>query len=301
MKILITGASGLIGTRLTDILLQRGFKVAHIGRKKTRDARVLHFTWDPQNGIMDEESIRWADVVVNLAGASVSERRWTSERKKEIIESRTSSLRTLAKKIRDTDPHPEVVITASGVGWYGATTTENIFSENDPPANDFFGQCCKEWEEAGDLFEELSVRVVKLRIGAVLARNGGAIPKLAAPVKWYIGAPLGNGKQWMPWIHIDDLCELIIFSILNKNISGVYNATGTQQVTNKQFMRSLGKVLHRPVFFPGVPKFALKLFLGERACMILEGSRVSNKKITETGFVFRNDELSTALENIFAK
>ncbi|HTL83040.1 MAG TPA: TIGR01777 family oxidoreductase [Bacteroidia bacterium] len=298
MKVLIAGASGLVGKHLTELLLSKGYTVAHLGRKKTRDERVKQFTWDPLKGNIESGAMEWAEVIVNLSGANVSEKRWSAERKKLIVESRTQSLRMLAKGAANEKIKPRVLITASGVGYYGSFTSEKIFTEKDPPGNDFFGECCKEWEASADLLEEVGMRCVKLRIGAVLARDGGALKKILPTVKFFIGSPLGSGKQWFPWIHIDDLCNAVLFSIENEKMNGAYNAVASQHVTNKEFMKALGRAAKRPVFFPAVPKFLLKLLLGEMAVIVLEGSRVSNEKLLKAGFEFKYDKIGKALTNL---
>lgn len=298
MKILITGASGLIGFHLTKLLLEKGHDVAHLGRKKSAGSNVKQFTWDPLKETIEKGALAWADAIVHLAGANVSEGRWTDKRKKEIIDSRVKGAQLLAKAVPEEHSNAKVFISAAAVGWYGMITSDKIFTEKDPPANDFFGTVCLKWENAADLLEEAGLRMVKLRIGVVLAKESGALPQLAAPVKWFAGSPLGSGKQWMPWIHIDDLCALFLKAIEDESMSGAYNAAAAQHVTNKEFVRSVGKVLHRPVFFPPVPKFALKLFLGEMSGIVTEGSRVSNEKVLKTGFVFKYGELLPALRDL---
>jgi len=301
MKILITGASGLIGSHLTVFLIDRGHDVAHLGRKKMHEGKVRHFNWDLEKEVMDVEACQWADAIIHLAGANVSEKRWTEKRKKEIIDSRVKGAQLLARNFRDQKTIPKVIVSASGVGYYGMETIERIFSETDPPSKDFFGECCSKWETSIDLFEEIGMRTVKLRIGVVLAKEGGALPKLAGPVKWMIGSPLASGKQWMPWIHIDDVCELFLRAIEDDNMHGVYNAIASQQITNKQFVKTIGKVLHRPVFFPRIPKFVLKMMLGEMSGIVTEGSRVSNEKLLKTGFAFKHVELENAMKDLLEK
>jgi uncharacterized protein (TIGR01777 family) len=298
MNILITGASGLIGFHLTGLLEKKGHAVAHLGRKRSAGSAVLQFTWDPIKGEIEEGAVSWADAIIHLAGASVSEGRWTEKRKKEIIESRVKSAQLLAKTFVKENGKAKTFVSASALGWYGIITSGKIFTEQDPPAADFFGSVCHQWENAADLLEEAGLRTVKLRIGVVLAKEGGALPQLAAPVKWFVGSPLGSGKQWMPWIHIDDLCELFLKAVEDEQMTGAYNAVASQHVTNKEFVKSVGKILHHPVFFPPVPKFALKLFLGEMAGIVTEGSRASNEKALAAGFVFKYKELSAALEDL---
>ena len=298
MNILITGASGLIGRHLTPFLQAKGHTVAHLGRKKSPESPVKQFSWDPEQGVIENGAVSWADAIIHLAGASVSEGRWTARRKQEIISSRVNSAKLLAKTILAEKAKINVFVSAAAVGWYGIITSEKIFTENDLPASDFFGNVCLQWENAADLVEETGVRTVKLRIGVVLANDGGALPQLAKPVKWLVGSPLGNGKQWMPWIHIGDLCALFLEAIGNESMHGAYNAAASQHVTNKQFVKTIGKVLHRPVFLPPVPEFALKLALGEMSGIVTNGSRVSNEKLKKSGFRFQYEDLESALKQL---
>lgn len=298
MKILITGASGLVGSHLAPLLLEKGHAVAHLGRGKGNNSQVTYFRWNPEQNELDTAATEWADLVVNLAGAPVADKRWTEARKKTIIDSRVKGLRLMADAIKKQVKKPVALISASAVGIYGITTNEKIYSETDLPAADFFGDCCRQWETAADLFEEMQIRTVKLRIGVVLAKDGGALPKLAGPVKWGIGSPLGSGKQWIPWIHIDDLCAMFIKAIEDESLAGAYNAVGSQHTTNRMFVKAIGKTLKRPVFMPAVPAFALKLLLGEMAGIVTEGSRISNEKIRKTGFQFQYEKLEDALNNL---
>ncbi|CAN5149006.1 TIGR01777 family oxidoreductase [soil metagenome] len=298
MNILITGGSGLIGFHLTVLLQTKGHKVGHLGRSKPAGNDVRQFIWNPEKDFIEEGAVSWADAIVHLAGANVAEGRWTAKRKAEIISSRENSARLIATAIVKEKAKTKVFVSAAAVGWYGMITSDKIFSENDPSANDFFGTVCLKWENAADLLSEAGLRVVKLRIGIVLAKEGGALPQLAAPVKWFVGSPLGSGKQWMPWIHIDDLCLLFLKAIEDDSMHDVYNAATDQQVTNKEFVRTIGKVLHRAVFFPNVPKFILKLMLGEMSGIVTEGSRVSNAKLLKTGFVFKYNKLEEAIRQL---
>lgn len=298
MNILITGASGLIGSRLTDLLLEKGHAVAHLGRKKSGDSKVKHFTWDLKNETIEQGAVSWAEAIIHLAGANVADGRWTEKRKQEIIDSRVKGAQLLVKAHKAELSPAKIFISAAALGWYGIITSEKIFNESDPPAEDFFGTVCLKWENAADLLEELGLRTVKLRLGVVLSDEGGALKKLAGPVKWFVGSPLGSGKQWMPWIHIDDACALFIKAIEDESMHGAYNAVASQHITNKEFVKSIGKVLHRPVFLPPVPKFVLDLALGEMAGIVTEGSRASNEKVKKAGFVFKYDELENALKDL---
>jgi uncharacterized protein len=300
--ILITGGSGLVGTHLTRLLLQKGYSVSHLGRsKKNAPQGISFFEWDPANNYLQPGALDNADYIIHLAGAGVADEKWTTARKKLIIDSRVQSAQLLINEIQKTGKKPEAFISASAIGWYGMTTTERICEETDAPHTDFFGECCRLWEESVEPVAAMGIRLVKLRIGIVLARESGFLPKVAAPVKWLAGSPLGSGKQWVPWIHINDLCRMFLQAIEQPAMQGVYNAAGPQHTTNKEITKAIGKALHKPVFLPAVPAFALKLALGEMAQMILNGNRISNQKIRSTGFTYEYNTLEKALNNLLAQ
>lgn len=299
MKILIAGASGLVGTHLTPLLQKQGHEPAYLVRTPGKK-NIRTFSWSPDRGEIDGEAIEWADVIVNLSGAPVADKRWTGSRKKIIVSSRVDGLQLLADTIAKSAKKPKALISASAVGIYGMITSEKIFSETDPPATDFFGDCCRQWEAAADLSAASGLRIVKLRIGVVLARDGGALPKLSGPVRWFIGSPLGSGKQYVPWIHIEDLCGIFLKAIEDETMQGVYNAAGTEHATNKQLTKAIGKQLGRPVFLPAVPAFILKIILGEMAGIVTEGSRISADKIQQSRFQFKYSQLEKALQNLYS-
>jgi uncharacterized protein len=301
-NVLITGGSGLVGTHLTRLLLSKGYSVSHLGRSKSAGENgVKQYRWDPQQQTVDDAAIMNADIIVHLAGAGVADEKWTAERKKLIINSRVQSGKLLADTLKRLNKNPEVVVAASAIGWYGMITTDHISEEHEPAHNDFFGECCKLWEQSIDPVAAQGTRLVKLRIGIVLARESGFLPKVAAPVRWLAGSPLGTGKQWIPWIHIDDLCAMFLQAIEQQSMQGVYNATGPQHNTNKEVTKAIGKAIGRPVFLPAVPAFMLKLLLGEMAQMVINGNRISNKKILETGFNYKYKTLDAALGNLLTQ
>jgi hypothetical protein len=205
----------------------------------------------------------------------------------------------LFDKVKNVQPPLKVFISASGISYYGLKTTSTIFMENDPPSNDFIGTCCVLWEKAADEFSEFG-RVVKLRTGIVLTHQGGALEKIAKPVKIGFGAPLGKGSQWVPYIHIDDLCNMYLKALENENYSGVYNAVNGDHVTNKDLTMATAKALKKPLFLPNVPSFILKAVFGEMAGLILEGSRVSADKIKGEGFEFEYPTLDNAMKAIYS-
>jgi hypothetical protein len=298
-NILIAGASGLIGTRLTELLIQRKDHVSHLGRMK-KDSGIPSFTWDVKQGRIDTEALSGVNTIVQLAGAGVADKRWTENRKREILESRTKSTQLLYDTLKRDKHTVRTFVTASGMSYYGYGDETHVFTESAPPANDFLARVVQQWEAEADKISELGVRVVKLRIGLVLSQKSGALKELAKPVKFFVGAPLGSGKQLMSWIHIDDLCGMFIKAIDDPAMSGAYNAAGPYAVTNREMTKAIGKVLRKPVILPSVPPFVLKMILGEMAEMVLKGSQVSAGKIIEAGYHFKFTRLEDALEDLLA-
>lgn len=295
-KVLITGATGLIGTHLTPLLQERGYEVVHLGRKPSTRAGVRTYKWDPLENEIDEEVLAEnVDHVIHLAGASIAGGRWTPEYKQVLEESRIQGAALLYSAFARHTYFPGTFITASGINYYGTDTTDTIHTEDEPPAQDFLGRLCRRWEHAADRFSE-HARVVKLRTGVVLDRNEGALAKMAAPVQFFVGAPLGSGHQYVPWIHIDDICRLYVKALEDERMHGAYNAVAPEHVTNRDLTRAIGRALTRPVFLPPVPAFLLTLALGEKAGVVLEGSRASCEKIKEAGFEFRYEQLDAALQ-----
>ncbi|HKK39549.1 MAG TPA: TIGR01777 family oxidoreductase, partial [Cryomorphaceae bacterium] len=287
MKILITGGTGLIGTALTKLLVLNGHEVSHLSRSKSPDSPIPTFVWNPAKGEMEQDAMDGIEIIVHLAGAGIADGRWTDERKKVIIDSRVESANLLYRKAKEFNPPLKAFISASGISYYGMDTTENIYVETDPPSTDFIGKCCVLWEEAADQFAEMA-RVVKLRTGIVLSQNGGALEKIAKPVKLGAGAPLGSGDQWVPYIHIDDLCEMYKAASENENYKGVYNAVNGDHITNKDLTKETAKALKKPLWLPNVPSFAIKAAFGEMGRLILEGSRASANRVKEAGFNFQH-------------
>lgn len=296
-NILITGASGLIGTRLTEWLINQGYTVAHLGRTR-RNTGVPSFTWNVEQKKIDDAAFDNIDSIVHLAGANIGAKRWTKKYKREILESRTLSTRLLAEALAKRKHRVRTFISASATGYYGFEHPEKIFTEEDGPGDDFLANVTRQWEHEVSGIASLGIRVVVLRFGVVLSKQGGVLEKLSRPVKWFAGAPLGSGDQYISWIHIDDLCRIIAKAIEDEGVNGVYNAVAPETVTNREMIRTIAKVLHRPILLPPVPGFLLKLLLGEMGSLVLEGSRVSSEKIQRTGFVFRYNTLGKALEAI---
>jgi len=299
--ILITGASGLIGRHLTILLQERGYRVIHLGRASSKKSDVETFVWDIDKQTIDEQAVKAADYIVHLAGAGITHHRWTTPQKKEIINSRVESIHLLSTTLQKTNKSLKGFISASGVGIYGGNTTQKIYTENDPPASDFLGIVCKKWEDATESISQLGIRVVKLRTGIVLTEKGGAFKKIAMPIKFFIGSPLGSGQQYIPWIHVDDICAMYIKAIEDNQMQGTYNAVAPEHITNVSLTKMIAHTLHRPLIMPHVPGFLLKFLLGKMAIIVLEGSRASCKKIQDTGFKFKFPTVNTALKDLFKR
>lgn len=297
--VLITGASGLIGSHLTVKLKERGYRVIHLSRSAAKKNDVETFVWNVEKQLIDEQAVKEADYIVHLAGEGITNHRWTEAQKKEIIDSRVKSIALLFNTLQKTSKTLKGFISASGVGVYGGITTQKIYTENDPPFSDFLGEVCKKWEEAATSISQLGIRVVKFRTGVVLWKDGGALKKIALPIKFFIGSPLGTGKQYVPWIHVDDICGLYIKAIEDKQMHGVYNAVAPEHITNAMLAKMIARILHRPLIIPHVPGLLLKLLLGKMAVVVLEGSRVSNKKIDDAGYWFKFPTLNMALKDLF--
>jgi uncharacterized protein (TIGR01777 family) len=299
-KVLITGGSGLIGTHLARMLKAKGYVVSLLSRRPKTDSNTPVFFWDPEKGEIDPKALDQVDYIIHLAGINIGERRWTPGRKKQIVDSRVKSGDLVLHTLKAQGLKPKAFISASGIGYYGAVTTTTLFEENAPAALDFLGFTCKEWEAVADRFEENGIRSVKIRTGVVLAKKGGALSKLSLPVRLGVGAPLGSGKQYMPWIHMKDLCEIFIYAMEHNELNGAYNAAAPQHRTNREFTREIAKVLKRPLWLPRVPAVFLRLIFGEMSKILLEGSRVSSEKIRQAGYAFQFPELEPALKDLLA-
>jgi uncharacterized protein (TIGR01777 family) len=297
LSVLITGGSGLIGKYLTSSLLDAGYKVSHLSRNAKLSGKVKVFMWDPEKRIIDTEAFEGIDFIIHLAGANIGEKRWSRKRKEEIIKSRGDSARFLHKTVIDNRIHLKAFISASATGIYGSETSRKIFNENDPAGSDFLGSVCKQWEEAADLFYNSGIRTVKIRSGVVLEKSDSALSKLMTPGKFGFLIQTGNGLQYMPWIHINDLCNIYLKALEDSEMGGAYNAVAPQQVTHLEFMHVLAKVMRLPVL-PPVPGFLIRIALGEMSEVILKGSRVSSEKIIDAGYQFLYNTIEDALINV---
>jgi len=298
-KILITGGSGLVGSYLSDQLSQEGFEVVHLSRKREHAKKYDTFTWDIPNGTIEDGAFEGVRFIIHLAGAGVAEKKWTSSRKQELISSRVDSANLLFEYLRQHALSVEGFISASAIGIYGFDTGGILQTEDRKQlGDDFLATLTKKWEAAADQFEQLKIRVVKLRVGLVLSTNGGLLEKMLPIAKMGLSSSFGSGEQFMSWIHINDLSSMFIESIKNHEIKGVYNAVAPKPVTNSEFLKKLTFILKRPYFLPNTPKFFMKLIFGELSSAITGGNLVSSKKIEETGFTFHFPELDTALNDL---
>ena len=293
-QILITGGSGLIGRHITDLLEEKGYQVAWLSRS-VQDERKT-FLWNIEKQEIDPEAIEWADAIIHLAGAGVAEKRWTPDRKKLILESRTHSTRLLYAGLEKAENRPNTLISASAVGYYGLDTGTALLDEASPPGSDFLAEVVKAWENEVKKIESLDVRTVLLRTGIVLDADGGALKEMLKPP---VAAPLGSGDQWMSWIHIEDLVRMYLFALEKTTLQGAYNAVGPNPATNQQLTKEAAYATGKTYIGIGVPGFVLRLILGEMAGMVLGGNRVSCQKIQKAGFQFEFFELSAALKDIF--
>ncbi|MCS7018282.1 MAG: TIGR01777 family oxidoreductase [Cytophagales bacterium] len=299
-KVLITGGSGMIGRQLTDMLIAKGYQVCWLGRATGNSSPVRKFSWDISKGYIDPEALAETDYIIHLAGAGVADKPWTAARKQEILESRTHSTALLTRALRQLPHRVQAVIAASAIGLYGLDTGERLLAENAPAGQDFLARVVQAWEAETDLIAKIGIRVVKLRIGIVLSSKGGALPKLVQPVRLYAGAPLGSGKQWMSWIHVEDLCRMFIWAMENPLVIGAYNAVAPHPATNETVIKTVGKILKRPILPLHVPAFAIKLLFGEMGNMVLGGNKVSSQKVEQAGFTFRYPYLETALQHLLS-
>jgi len=300
MNILITGGSGLIGRRLTELLLQRGHQVSHLGRTKREDA-VKSFLWNIDQHQVDLEAFKGIDAIIHLAGASIADRPWTDERKREIMDSRANSTRLLCDELTKGNHSVKTFISASAIGYYGFADGEEIFGEESPPGKDFLASVTQRWEKEVDYIGELGIRVVKIRTGIALSEKGGVLPEIMRPVKFYVGAPLGSGNQYLSWIHIDDQCGIFVKALEDPKMEGAYNGVAPNPITNRALTNAIAKTLHKPLFLPPIPPFVLKFLLGEMADLALRGNRVSAAKILKAGYEFKFEHVDDALQDLLQK
>ena len=298
--ILLTGATGMLGKDLIETILKRGYTVSVLSRKPQQINQVKVFLWDVYKQEIDMNCLVGVDSIIHLAGENISKGKWTDQRKKEIIDSRVLSTQLLYRIIAETKNQVKNFISAAAVGYYGTRGNE-ILTEESNPGHNFLAQCCVQWEKAIDQGHQLNLRIVKIRTGVVLAKHEGALEAMAKPIRFFAGAPLGNGKQWIPWIHYQDMTQVYLHALDNETLTGAYNASAPFPVTNKEITKAIAKQLHRPVWPFNVPEKVLQLILGEMSSLIMNSTNTSAQKILSSGFKFKYPHIEQALTDIYSQ
>ncbi len=297
-KILITGGTGTVGKDLSKALAQKGNEVVLLSRNPDANSKYKTYKWDVKKQEIDPACIDGVDTIVHLAGAGIADERWTEKRKKELIDSRTDSIALIYKLLQNQIHQVTSVVSASAAGYYSDRGNELMFEESNP-AHDFLAECCIKWEQAVDEGSKLGLRIVKFRTGVILDKSSGALQKIAQPIKYGFGAPLGNGEQWISWIHLKDVTEMYLFGIEHDFIKGAFNMCSPYSLTNTGLTKAIAKQLRKPLWLPNVPAFALKLALGEMSAVVLGSTKMSTQKIEEIGFNFAYPNIEKALQEIY--
>lgn len=297
MKIAVSGATGLIGSALSERLHHDGHEILVISRRKVPSSKFTVVPWDPERGEFDAGPLEGVDAVVHLAGETIA-KRWTPANKERIRFSRVEGTRLLVDGLKRLSKRPSVLVAASGVDYY--PPGEQELDESSPPGTGFLTEVCQQWEAETARASELGVRTVSLRSGMALSTKGGALAKMLLPFKLGLGGPVGSGRQWMSWIHIDDVVGGYVFAVQQANLSGAVNLTAPRPVRNAEFTKALGRALGRPAFLPA-PGFALKLIFGEMAqVLLLEGKKVLPRRLESAGYRFQYPDLDQALSNVLS-
>jgi len=299
MRVLLSGSSGLVGSTLIPALTGGGHQVVRLVRSEPRDA-ISEVRWNPEAGDIDAAGLSGAEAAVHLAGESIAAGRWTASKKARILESRIKGTRLLAEALAGLEQRPRVLVSASAVGYYGDRGEETL-SEESGSGSAFLSEVCRQWEDATGPAAAAGIRVVNLRFGVMLSAAGGALPRLLTPFKLGVGGRLGSGKQFMSWIAIDDVIAVILHALATEALRGPVNAAAPQSVTNREFTKTIGRVLGRPTVFP-LPAFAARLAFGQMADeLLLCSQRVEPAKLLASGYQFRFPELEGALRHILGK
>jgi hypothetical protein len=304
MKVLVTGSTGFVGTTLCQELQRTGHTVCRLLRPgtaegKTRSAGGFDVNWNPATGELGGAAVG-ADAVVNLAGASIAEKRWTPKRKQLLLASRVDTTRALVRAVSQMTSRPRVLVSASGIGYYGSCG-DQVLTEESPPGHDFLSRLCQEWEAEAAEAEALGIRVVRVRFGIILAKHGGALPRMARPFFWGAGGRIGSGQQWMSWVTLQDAVNILRFALENGAVHGAINVVSPQPARNSEFSKVLAKTLHRPALFPA-PAFALRLLLGEMADELpLASQRALPVRLEKLSYRFLHPDLAPALSAVFAR
>lgn len=301
-KVLITGATGLIGKALVAQCREAGMSVHYFTTRKEKIVDEINyrgFYWNPSKALIDEAAFEGVDSIVHLAGAPISQR-WTSQAKKEILDSRIQPMQLMYDVLKEKDHNIGYFVSASGINVYPSSETKLYTEEDEVTPNTFLSEVVSQWEEQAKRFKDIGMDVAKVRTGMVLAKDGGALPQFAQPIRLGFGAPLGKGSQWVSWIHIKDIVGVYYFLLQNK-FDGVYNAVATNPVQNKRLTEVVAHRLKKPLWMPNVPEFALKALLGEMSDLVLESQLVSSNKIKKLGYPFYYYNVEAALEDLLEK
>jgi uncharacterized protein (TIGR01777 family) len=297
--VLITGANGMLAKSLSKEL-ENKYTIRFLTRKVKKYNEYL---WDIERRFIDPKALNGVHHIIHLAGSSVTNKRWSKERKKNIYSSRINSSQLILHELEKNQLTIDTFISASATGYYGSTTTDKLLIEESPNGVDFLSDVCNQWENAAHSFKlkKVANRILILRIGIILSKNNGALKKIAQPIKYRIGSGIGTGNQWIPWIHILDLCRMFKFLLENNEIKGIFNAVSPMNTTNIELIRKVAKGLGRRIVLPNIPAFIIKILYGEMAIILLKGNRVSSDKIERSGFVFVYKNLEIALRNLLGK
>ncbi len=299
--VLIAGGTGLVGMRLSQLLKNKGYNVLHLSRNRQLDAQFPAYEWNIEEGTIDEDAFQKADYIINLAGAGIADKPWSSARKKAIINSRVNSNRLIKAYIEREEFNPSAYISASAIGYYGDSGEQLVDEESEAGKAGFLPESVKLWEKSIETVAATGIRTVYFRIGLVLSTKGGALEKILLPFSFNLGVYFGHGKQWYSWIHIDDLANMFIQAIENEQWKGVYNAVSPQPERNKSFTEKIAKGMGKSSLFLPAPAFALKLAMGEMADAVLISTKVSAKKIQEAGFNFQFPEIKNAVADLIQR
>ncbi|MCK0190198.1 TIGR01777 family oxidoreductase [Arenibacter sp. F20364] len=301
MKVLVTGATGLVGSEIVDLCKQNNIPVNYLTTRRDKIVSQKDyngFYWNPNKNEIDLKCFNGVTTIINLAGSSIS-KRWTRNNKKKILNSRVNSLRTLLGAIpKDGANSIKTLVSASAIGIYPNSLSQYYKEDEEKVDDSFLGEVVSVWEQEVDAFEKLNIQTAKIRIGLVMSNKGGALPEMAKPVKYYMGAAMGSGNQWQSWIHLRDLGRVFLH-VISKDLTGIYNAVAPNPVTNVKLTKEIARVLGKPLFLPNIPKIVMRLVLGEMSYLLFASQRVSSKKIEDSGFYFIYPNICRALENIY--
>lgn len=300
MKILVTGATGLIGQELVSLLLEKGHSINYLTtsvNKKIAKPNCYGYYWNPESNTIDENCLINVDAIIHLAGASIA-KRWTKSYKQEILDSRIQSAQLLYNTLKNNPHQVKQFVSASAIGIYPESEIISYDEATIETDTGFLADVVKKWEESADKFRLLKIKVAKIRTGVVLAAKGGALPEIARPIKWGLGANIGNGRQIQSWIHIDDLVRLYAF-VVESQLEGIYNGVSPNPISNAELTRTIAKVLQKPLLLPNIPEFVLKLILGEMALLLFSSKNCSANKILKQGFKFKYTNIDSAIKAIY--